>query len=108
MTAHCWQLLPSDCHRSVAVPSARPQLTASSTLPALTFVSVHLFAPTLVNFHCWHVLPSACQTSSAVPLAVPQLTASSTLPLARLVSRYVEPLTGNVTLLAYPTETTFD
>src|SRR5690349_5095802 len=103
MTAHCWQVLPRDCHRFVAVPSARPQLTASRTLLALTFVTVHLLGPTLVNRHCWHVLPSACHTSIWVPLAVPQLTASRTLPLARFVSRYVAPLTGNVTLLLYPT-----
>src|SRR3954447_11429398 len=99
MTAHCWQVLPSDCHRLVAVPRASPQLTASRTLFALTFVTVHLFAPTLLKRHCWHVLPSDCHTSICVPLAVPQLTASSTLPAARFVSRYVDPFTGNVTLL---------
>src|SRR5262245_50096984 len=99
MTAHCWHRLPSDCHRSVSVPRARPQLTASSTVPELTFVMFHLFGPTLVKRHCWQVLPSGCQTSRRVPLAVPQLMASSTLPAARFVSRYVVPLTGNETLL---------
>src|SRR3954462_9918626 len=99
MTAHCWQVLPRDCHKSVAVPRARPQLTASTTLPALTFVMVHLLAPTLLKRHCWHVLPSDCQSCRVVPLAVPQLVASRTLPLARFVRRYTPPFDGNVTLL---------
>src|SRR5262245_1002359 len=103
MTAHCWHVLPNDCHRSTSVPSARPQLTASSTLLALTLVIVHLFGPTLLKRHCWHVLPSDCHTSTRVPLAVPQLMASRTLPAARFVSRYVPPFAGKVTLLPYPT-----
>src|SRR4051812_30225341 len=82
MTAHCWQVLPSDCHRLTAVPSACPQLTASSTLPELTLVMVHLLAPTLLKRHCWHALDRFCQIWMAVPLAVPQLTASSTFPPA--------------------------
>src|SRR6185369_10449756 len=99
MTAHCWHRLPSDCQRSTWVPRASPQLTASSSVPEFTFVMVHLFGPTLVKRHCWHVLPNDCHTSIRVPLAVPQLMASMTLPAARFVSRYVLPLTGNVTLL---------
>src|SRR5690349_725950 len=98
MTAHRWHVLPSDVHSSATVPRATPQFCASRTLLAFTLVTVHLLAPTLVNFHCWQVLLRFCQMSSRVPLAVPQLIASRTLPPARLVSRYDEPLTGKVTL----------
>src|SRR3954447_5867429 len=99
MTLHCWHVLLSDVHNSATVPRATPQFCASRALPAFTLVTVHLLAPTLVNFHCWQGLLRFCQTSSRVPLAVPQLIASRTLPLARLVSRYEEPLAGKVTLL---------
>src|SRR3954453_22719272 len=87
ITAHCWHRLPSDCQRLTAVPRACPQLTASKTLFAFTFVIVHLLAPTLLKRHCWQLLPSDCHWSIFVPLAVPQLTASRTFPLLRLVIR---------------------
>src|SRR5882724_3825652 len=99
MTAHCWQVLPREDHRSTAVPSANPQFTASRTFPLLTLVMVYLPLPTLANFHCWQVLPSDAHRSIAVPLAVPQFTASRTFPLWTLVSRYAVPVTGKLLLL---------